>query len=515
MADSGMETCISDPELSDSRKRPLDGDVENGSTKRSHFGGGGDGMYHLKILVPGTAAGAIIGKGGETIAHIQKDTGAKVKMSKANDFYPGTSERVCLITGSVEAIMSVMNFISEKIREKPEKEFETKPSDREKQVKILIPNTTAGMIIGKGGNYIKQIKEESGAYVQISQKARDQSLHERCITVIGDVESNRKALLMILEKIVEDPQSGSVLNVSYADISGPVANFNPTGSPYAHGGGAPASMHGFGGNSLNMGALLMGGGGGGGMGMGMGGGGGGASNSLNLSLNLSGPTGSSHSLTSQLLDHIKVTLRSSGYTDQATGEIIGAMTTLARYGILGMGLGLSGGGSSSQFLGFGGMDGGSQPLNGGAFGPIGTMASSSPRAGDRFGDGVNYDLFKRQGNPLSVNNNSFGLGTSQSALSPGGDGGEGADNPKKIEMEISENIVGAILGTGGRALVEIQHYSGAAIQISKKGVFAPGTRNRIVTISGPGHCISTAQYLIEQRVTEEEAKRSRGSKVTA
>ena len=48
-----------------------------------------DGNYHLKILVPSIAAGAIIGKGGETIAQLQKETNARVKMSKANDFYPG------------------------------------------------------------------------------------------------------------------------------------------------------------------------------------------------------------------------------------------------------------------------------------------------------------------------------------------------------------------------------------------------------------------------------------------
>ena len=39
--------------------------------------------------MPSIAAGAIIGKGGETIAQVQKDAGARVKMSKANDFYPG------------------------------------------------------------------------------------------------------------------------------------------------------------------------------------------------------------------------------------------------------------------------------------------------------------------------------------------------------------------------------------------------------------------------------------------
>jgi len=52
--------------------------------------------------------------------------------------------------------------------------------------------------------------------------------------VVGEIECNKTACLMILSKVVEDPQSGSCLNVSYADVSGPVANYNPTGSPYAN-----------------------------------------------------------------------------------------------------------------------------------------------------------------------------------------------------------------------------------------------------------------------------------------
>ena len=51
---------------------------------------------HLKILVPSVAAGAIIGKGGESIAQIQRNTGARVKMSKATDFYPGMMSSVVL-----------------------------------------------------------------------------------------------------------------------------------------------------------------------------------------------------------------------------------------------------------------------------------------------------------------------------------------------------------------------------------------------------------------------------------
>jgi RNA-binding protein Nova len=143
------------------------------------------------------------------------------------------------VSGNVDGILTVLDFIMDKIREKPDL---TKPlndvdakqqQERDKQVKILVPNSTAGMIIGKAGAYIKQIKEESGSYVQISQKPKDLTLQERCITIIGEKENNKKACRMILAKIMEDPSSGTCLNVSYADVNGPVANFNPTGSPYA------------------------------------------------------------------------------------------------------------------------------------------------------------------------------------------------------------------------------------------------------------------------------------------
>lgn len=69
-------------------------------------------------------------------------------------------------------------------------------------------------------------------------------------------------------------------------------------------------------------------------------------------------------------------------------------------------------------------------------------------------------------------------------------------------------------GPGGRSLVEIQQMSGANIQISKKGTFAPGTRNRIVTISGSANAIGSAQYLIDQKIQEEELKRTRHNAIS-
>lgn len=89
------------------------------------------------------------------------------------------------------------------------------------------------MIIGKGGSFIKLLKDESGAFIQISQKSKDATLSERVVTIIGEKNANRKALEMILSKIQEDPQSASCLNISYGDVQGLVANPNPTGSPFA------------------------------------------------------------------------------------------------------------------------------------------------------------------------------------------------------------------------------------------------------------------------------------------
>ncbi|KAJ8941937.1 hypothetical protein NQ318_013270, partial [Aromia moschata] len=440
-------------------------------------------------------------------------------------FVPGTTERVCLITGSVDAIISVLDFIMEKIKEKPDLTKTLADSDsklmqeRDKQVKILVPNSTAGMIIGKAGNYIKQIKEASGSYVQISQKAKDVSLQERCITVIGEKEQNKQACLMIIGKIVEDPQSGTCLNVSYADVSGPVANYNPTGSPFAQqqaGSAFNASTA-----SLNSGlgtvsqSIMLNGG-------------------LNLSLNLNTPGQNITTVTAQLLDHIKMQLRNSGFADAQIAEICAAVSVLAKYGIIAVGLGIGGAHPGalpvSNYLSV--MDQtGATNANTGVFGPIGQVSlgeclgeyankfganSPTPRTNLERYDSA-FDPFRHQSSaataPISLNNNSFGLGTGQqmTVLSKSPTPAE-LNGPKDSKnVEIAEVIVGAILGPGGRSLVEIQQISGANIQISKKGIFAPGTRNRIVTITGNPHSINTAQYLIEQRISEEEMKRARNN----
>uniref|UniRef100_A0A3Q3AUM2 K Homology domain-containing protein n=1 Tax=Kryptolebias marmoratus TaxID=37003 RepID=A0A3Q3AUM2_KRYMA len=75
--------------------------------------------------------------------------------------------------------------------------------------KLIVPNSTAGLIIGKGGATVKAVMEQSGAWVQLSQKPEGINLQERVVTISGEPEQNRKAVEIIVQKIQEDPQSSS------------------------------------------------------------------------------------------------------------------------------------------------------------------------------------------------------------------------------------------------------------------------------------------------------------------
>ncbi len=49
----------------------------------SDINGSNENQIHIKFLLPGTTTGSVIGKGGERIGSLQKETNTKMKMSKA------------------------------------------------------------------------------------------------------------------------------------------------------------------------------------------------------------------------------------------------------------------------------------------------------------------------------------------------------------------------------------------------------------------------------------------------
>ena len=297
------------------------------------------------------------------------------------------------------------------------------------------------------------------------------------LNLSGSVEQISKAFEMIFKVIVSDPQSGSCPYISYSEFKGPVASANPNGSPFADSG---AGFPGCNFMTSSTGAYM------------------------------------GSSMTSYSVEALKSTLRNGGFSVQASDEITAAMCTLANYGLLDSGFGFAG-------FGFGvgpgqcgltldfltGILSGRRQVNSSVM-PSGGMQKMAKNTGGS-------DMFSTGGGTYSavMNQNSFGLGAGmghhgsrdESVIDDGGSGSQ------TKELQISENIVGAVLGHGGRAIVEIQRMTNTTIQISKKGVFAPGTRDRIATITGLPAGVQRAMLLVQQCIQQEETKRSRQEKM--
>ena len=251
---------------------------------------------------------------------------------------------------------------------------------------------------------------------------------------------------------------------------------------------------------------------------------------------------------SPILDNLKMALRNSGYSDRAAEDISTAYMTLSNYGHIPPLTSLSYGSNMininnpSTFCSSGLLSPNnthnssiSSPApyigsslcrdgSGGEYGPVGSSNDLlSPTSGtsdndfyslrDRlsFGSSTTGAYPGNSGGPLKglddpsyigLNNNSFGLGVGLYGPS------DKHSLPSKQDMEVPETIVGAILGPKGKGIVEIQQLTNATIQISKKGVYAPGTRNRLVHITGTPLSVAKAQFLIQHRLQQEEIKRN-------
>ncbi|CAM9609403.1 unnamed protein product [Phaeothamnion confervicola] len=75
-------------------------------------------QFALKILVPGAISGCLIGRGGAIINQVQTATSTKIKLSQNNEYFPGTRDRVGLITGDPDNIIAAVADVVERLVEK-------------------------------------------------------------------------------------------------------------------------------------------------------------------------------------------------------------------------------------------------------------------------------------------------------------------------------------------------------------------------------------------------------------
>ncbi|GFQ04029.1 RNA-binding protein nova-1, partial [Phtheirospermum japonicum] len=187
---------------------------------------------HLRFLLSNAEAGSIIGKGGSTINEIQSESGAHVQLSRNYEYFPGTTDRIIMVSGSVECILMAVDLILSKLLDEFYVEDEGE-NDPESKIRLVVPHRSCGGIIGKGGAIIRSLIEESRADIKISpQDIYFPGLHDRLVTVIGTLVEQLAAIELILLKLVQDPYyqlSGSTL-FPYAALMHNGMNYGPNGA---------------------------------------------------------------------------------------------------------------------------------------------------------------------------------------------------------------------------------------------------------------------------------------------
>lgn len=61
------------------------------------------------------AAGSVIGKGGSTITDFQSQSGARIQLSRNQEFFPGTTDRIIMISGQIDDVLRAVELILSKL----------------------------------------------------------------------------------------------------------------------------------------------------------------------------------------------------------------------------------------------------------------------------------------------------------------------------------------------------------------------------------------------------------------
>ncbi|KAA8539226.1 hypothetical protein F0562_025918 [Nyssa sinensis] len=186
---------------------------------------------YIRFLASNAEAGSVIGKGGSTITDFQSQSGARIQLSRNHECFPGTSDRIIMVSGTVDEILKAMELILAKLLN----EFYIEDGDGvdpRSKVRLIAPNSSCGGIIGKGGATIKSFIEDSQAGIKISPQDNNFiGLNDRLVTLTGTLEELMRAIELILLKLVEDPHYAQSFSVPFSYAAAYNAmNFGPNGA---------------------------------------------------------------------------------------------------------------------------------------------------------------------------------------------------------------------------------------------------------------------------------------------
>jgi far upstream element-binding protein len=169
------------------------------------------------ILIDSSLVGLVIGRQGESLRRIEQESSTRIQFINGPEAGP---QRQCRITGSPGARISAKREINRIIEENggnPARETgrnarqgakvvgQQQPALREgeQQSQIMVPDRTVGLIIGRGGETIRDLQERSGCHVNIV--GENKSVNGlRPVNLIGSATAAAHAKELIMEIVDSD-----------------------------------------------------------------------------------------------------------------------------------------------------------------------------------------------------------------------------------------------------------------------------------------------------------------------
>ncbi|KUJ13283.1 uncharacterized protein LY89DRAFT_699168 [Mollisia scopiformis] len=176
------------------------------------------------LRIESALVGLIIGRQGENLRRVEAETGCRVQFITGQD--DNSPYRECKITGSranrAKAVNEIHRIIddsgmaanaraaAERARENPPGRASShQPAlrDGEDSMQIMVPDRTVGLIIGRGGETIRDLQDRSGCHVNIVGEQKSVN-GLRPVNLIGSREAASRAKEMIMEIVESDSKGG-------------------------------------------------------------------------------------------------------------------------------------------------------------------------------------------------------------------------------------------------------------------------------------------------------------------
>ncbi|ESN91616.1 hypothetical protein HELRODRAFT_189742 [Helobdella robusta] len=165
----------------------------------------------VRILIPSWISGSVIGKGGDNIRRLRSTYKSGISLPDSRG-----PERLVVMTSEIGNICDALEDILPTLT----KQLDKSNTEDHHELRLLIHQSHAGRIIGKGGTIIKQLRDDTGAQVRIHVVVCPNS-SDRIIQINGSAHQISSCVEAIYKLISGSFPKGPQMpyNPDYYDIS--------------------------------------------------------------------------------------------------------------------------------------------------------------------------------------------------------------------------------------------------------------------------------------------------------